>query len=134
MAETPLSLQAHISEQRKSLEAAKSTVAQKQLEIKAIQAEVAKFTQRHQIRRKLDLKEKIEELQREISNIHDGHSIQEFEERVKPFLQEQERCKDVFRMEDRLGKKVDNIVSKKRGSSVSGNAPLMSFMRKKART
>jgi Zn finger protein HypA/HybF involved in hydrogenase expression len=145
-AETPASLQGHIYQHRKQLQNYAASIDTKKKQIEALKQEINKCTLRHQIRRKYDLQEQVSKLQSQIEHLQTGEVLHEFDEKVKPFLQEQERCKDIFRMEDRLGKKSDLVVpSKKRthshlqGSSASTNTSaggnsLMSFMRKKART
>lgn len=135
------SLQGHIIQQRKEFDGQKAVIEEKKQQIKAIHIEIAKCKERYQIRRKHDLQEQIEHLEKEIEQLQSGKTVEDFEEKVKPFLQEQERCKDVFRMEDRLGKKVDTLASNRGGKrklepppETAGRGGLMTFMRKKART
>lgn len=148
--DAPISLHGHIAQHRKELVNTQTLVSDKRARIKALQQEIAKCTGRHQIRRKYDLQEEIAALDADIVRLQSDHAVSAYDERVKPFLQEHARCKDIYRMEDRLGKTVDTLATQKRRrdhtdhtntaatttttTTGAASSKLMSFVRKKART
>jgi len=137
--ETPTSLQGYIQQHRKELKNNQITIDEKKTKIKFLEQEITRCTGRHQIRHKFDLEEEVKLLKEQVKDLESNNTLCDYDEKVKPFLQEQSRCKEIFRMEDRLGKNVDTVSSQQKrrrdGSIVNSDVNrLMSFVRKKAKT
>jgi hypothetical protein len=131
-------LQGHIQGKRRELESMKTLIDGKRQMIRGLELEMKNCLHRHHIRKKYDLEEQVNQLKKEIEQLQDDTLLTDFEEQVKPFLQEQERCKHMFCMEDRLGKKnmVAAEVNPKKRSISSVTLPgkqvtLSAFMKKK---
>ncbi len=135
--DAPTSLQGHIVHDRKALKYTSDRVHELQTKINDLEAEIKKCVHRHQIRHKLDLQEQIAALHTEIGTLQSDQAVETFDKRVIPFLNEQDRCRDVYRMEDRVGKPAEAPVPAPTHAATKSTNPahrMLSLVRRRART
>lgn len=138
----------HIKKQRQQFIQVKPIIETKKKEVTQLESQLTTCTTRAHIRRRYDLQTEIAKRKKEIEELESNHGYTEFQEKIKPFLREHERCKDIFRMEDRMGKSFEpnprspikkQIPSSSSSSTSSATATaskpgIMSFVQKRART
>lgn len=96
----PHSLNAFIQQKQTELHKKVANIDKVKKHCEKLENEVCKLTERWQIHRKTELETEIEKTKKEIEKIESGFYEKEFQRKVEPYLQEQERLRIFHDMED----------------------------------
>jgi hypothetical protein len=103
-----LTLQECITEEKIQQELARQQVPQWQQEIEKYRHMISQCTERWQLRERQDFYKRIEHLEKSIEEVTCTSTLTEYEERIRPFLQEQERQRDNVAMHELYEKSQKN--------------------------
>lgn len=99
----PTTLYDHIQQDLSALAANHEKIETKQKEIDQTEQEISECKGKLGIRRKRELSEQLTKLQKEIDALRDHKERKEYEEKVRPYLQEYQRQRDLVAIEDLAG-------------------------------
>lgn len=112
-------LHGYMQQKQAEFEAEKQQIVAYQQEIEACQKVIPTLQARWQIRQRKTLEDRVRRLEQKIKDSEIRHKEQDYQHAVKPFLQENERERSLYLIEDRLGVPETSPVSSNPHASVA---------------